>query len=280
MADEIQSRQPRGDEAQLFREYNDELLRTVRRAVDTSPEVVEDACAFAWAKFLRNQPDRDRNWRGWLFRVAQREAWVLDRARRETVHFRGAVQDDADRGVPEPADPRDVVDTWEDLDDALSLLSRLPIRQQRLVMLRALGLRYSDIGEVTGDSYTRVNALLVRADRRIRSEMARQETERRNPIERLDRLERLEAEPPSWLVSRIGRPPRLGGHSVAELLAWRAAALAIDDYRREHKPDLPAGGTEHRPASVVAQRAWALTATTIRRLELLRGSEQRLEHER
>ena len=37
----------RGDEADLFRDFNDELMRRVRGAVYTTPEVVEDACAVA-----------------------------------------------------------------------------------------------------------------------------------------------------------------------------------------------------------------------------------------
>src|SRR5687768_12511510 len=74
----------RGDETELFRLYNDELLRSISQSVGyTTPQVVEDACSFAWAKFLQCQPDRDKNWRGWLFRTAQREVWVLEGRLRE-----------------------------------------------------------------------------------------------------------------------------------------------------------------------------------------------------
>src|SRR4051812_4461475 len=80
MADRDSHPQARGDEAELFRAFNDELVRSVAGSVRaSSPHVIEDACAFAWAKFLERQPDRDRNWKGWLFRVAQRESWRLDR---------------------------------------------------------------------------------------------------------------------------------------------------------------------------------------------------------
>jgi DNA-directed RNA polymerase specialized sigma24 family protein len=65
-----------GDEAELFRQFHATLMRSVARAVGTSTsEVVEDACAFAWAAFLEHQPARDRNWRGWLYRTAERQAW-------------------------------------------------------------------------------------------------------------------------------------------------------------------------------------------------------------
>lgn len=50
---------PRGDEAALFDAYSEALLRNVANAVDAStPEVIEDACAYAWAAFLEHQPDR------------------------------------------------------------------------------------------------------------------------------------------------------------------------------------------------------------------------------
>jgi hypothetical protein len=61
----------RGDEDELFRAYNHVLMRLIGAAVRVSAEqTVEDACAFAWAKFLESQPDRDHNWKGWLFRIS------------------------------------------------------------------------------------------------------------------------------------------------------------------------------------------------------------------
>src|SRR5215212_3944993 len=81
MPDEHKPQQ--GDEADLFRSYNDTLMRRVRSAVRSSPEVVEDACAIAWAQFLRHQPDRNRAWRAGLFTTAERTAWILDAQRRE-----------------------------------------------------------------------------------------------------------------------------------------------------------------------------------------------------
>src|SRR5919202_6485508 len=80
MAGERGRRDARGDEAELFEAYHEQLLRGVAASVDAPRELIEDACVFAWAQFLEHQPDRDRNWRGWLFRVAQREAWALNRA--------------------------------------------------------------------------------------------------------------------------------------------------------------------------------------------------------
>src|ERR1700754_1164834 len=90
MADSGQHAPARGDEAELFRECNDELVRLVAGNVGCrTRDVIEDACSFAWAEFLRYQPSRERNWRGWLYRTAQRQAWLLAREERETLPLSG-----------------------------------------------------------------------------------------------------------------------------------------------------------------------------------------------
>src|SRR5215210_4378324 len=100
MADDPKPQQ--GDEAELFALYNDALMRGVAGVVRTSHETIEDACSIAWAQFLRHQPDRDRGWRAWLFRTAQREAWHLDRERREARSLDAEPGDPA--RAPEPSD--------------------------------------------------------------------------------------------------------------------------------------------------------------------------------
>src|SRR3954454_8855850 len=97
----------RGDEDELFRAYNHDLMRSIATAVHVSAEqTVEDACAFAWAKFLETQPDRGRNWKGWLFRTAQRQAWLLEQRRDEQ-------RCDGLRIPPDPAGARDAIELCE-----------------------------------------------------------------------------------------------------------------------------------------------------------------------
>src|SRR4051812_45479358 len=136
----------RGDEADLFREYNDELLRTVAQAVGYStPQLIEDACSFAWAKFLQCQPDRDGNWKGWLFRTAQREGWRLDARSRESRSLSGDVFDEdrlleaSTRGRPDP------FEIQLDVNEAFEILEHVPERLRRIALLRALGMRHKDI---------------------------------------------------------------------------------------------------------------------------------------
>ena len=54
---------------------NHELVKLIERDVRAAPEDVEDACSYAWIQFFRYQRDRERNWKGWLYRTAQRETW-------------------------------------------------------------------------------------------------------------------------------------------------------------------------------------------------------------
>ena len=60
---------PAGDEAQLFRTRPRRRLELVARDVTARPEVIEDACAFAWLELVARQPERT-NIMGWLRVVA------------------------------------------------------------------------------------------------------------------------------------------------------------------------------------------------------------------
>src|SRR5215213_8490367 len=121
MADEPKPQQ--GDEAELFELYNDELMRRVGRVVRTSPEIIEDACSIAWAQFLRHQPDRNREWRAWLFRTAQREAWILDAKRRDMRPF----EDESGHAirVAEAIDERDAFRQRDELEAAVDVIAQL-----------------------------------------------------------------------------------------------------------------------------------------------------------
>ena len=89
------------------------MARSVRAS---SPQVIEDACSFAWAKFMEHQPDRDRKWKGWLFRVAQRESWRLER---EAGHHVPTRDTGYEPGTWVVVDPRDQYAIRDDIDDVL-----------------------------------------------------------------------------------------------------------------------------------------------------------------
>jgi hypothetical protein len=102
-------------------------------------------------------------------------------------------------------------------------------------MLRALGLSHRDIGQLTGDSPTRVGQLVRRGHFGV-GEIQDRAAQADTPLPpRAQRLRDLEREPPAWLVDVIGGRPRSirkrSQHSN-ERRGWRRAALALDDYRR------------------------------------------------
>jgi DNA-directed RNA polymerase specialized sigma24 family protein len=234
MADNTPFPPARGDETALFRDFNAELMRTVAGAVGTSsPHVVEDAVAHAWTRFMQYQPDRSRNWRGWLFRVAQHEAWTLEAAQRDHASL-----DEHDRherrstGVLSQAHDPHVTNI--EVGEAFEILDRLPERLRRVALLRALGMRHKDISELTGDSPARVGQLIFRANVRIYEVLEERARQQPDLPPRAKRLAELEERQPAWLTEEIGRPPRMRRQKPGfpELRrSWRRAALALDDLR-------------------------------------------------
>jgi RNA polymerase sigma factor (sigma-70 family) len=249
MADRDSRPPARGDDAELFRAFNHELVQSVARSARvSSPQVIEDACAFAWAQFMERQPDRDRNWQGWLFRVAQRESWRLDRERSQDVPLRTY---ELEPGTWLAVDQRDHYAIRDDLEDAFSILERLPPRLQQVALLRALGMRHREVGEITGDSPVRVGQLIARANLEIYEVLGERSHETEHVSPRAQRLWELERDQPSWLTERIGRTPRASRRSIAQSeqrRSWRRAALALDDYRSALGPERFDDASDERPA--------------------------------
>ncbi|MGH2944915.1 MAG: sigma-70 family RNA polymerase sigma factor [Solirubrobacteraceae bacterium] len=258
------SRVPRGDEADLFRAFNPHFVRIVQRRTNTSPDIVDDACAFAWQQFMRYQPDRDRNWRAWLVTTAEREAWRLHGVEANHVGF--LITDDEGRQGPihEPADPHDPLAIRMRLREALQALGRVPDRRRQVKALHVTGFSYDEIGERLDLSYTRVNRLITEANAVIREEQGRSAAVNPDQSARAARLDELERTSPRWLVGAIGRRPAATAEPAA-LLAWRRAALAIDDYRRRHGQQLGDAPLGDRPPDRDAARAFDLATAAIRR---------------
>ena len=142
-----------GDEGTLFSRFAERLVRVVRRAVNTTPEIVEDACSFAWAQLVRCQPRRETIF-NWLCTVAIREAIRLDRAERRLVTL---------DEVTEPIAPVDAFEQWEDVTEAMDFLMRMPDRKRRIYLLHALGYTYAQIAELEGATLKTIDRQLARA---------------------------------------------------------------------------------------------------------------------
>jgi DNA-directed RNA polymerase specialized sigma24 family protein len=282
MADPHRFPPARGDEAELFHDFNDRLMRAVARsAYCTTPHTLEDACAFAWTEFMRRQPDR-ANCHGWLVVVAKREAWRIERER-----F------DSERHVPVPIDqieraddaisPVEEVEIRHDVGEAFGVLAELRPRLQRVALLRALQFTKPEIAAITGDSVGRVDKLVSSASARIQQILAARLPQRQQPAPRAERLWSLENEPPDWLADRIGGPPRLSrknGGTIEMRRAWRRAAIALDDFRQAIGID---GFESHglaRPLAPALQVVHAKALNAIDQYESLREPERGSTRER
>lgn len=217
----------RGDEERLFERYDKRLRRITQVTVNTSPDIVDDACAFAWMKLLTHQPRRETAF-AWLKVVARNEAWRLhglsrrfDPLGHEATNAAAVREQPAVRGRPETA---------QGMIELKERLAELPARQREIVFLNAAGWRYQDIAEREGISTTRVNQLLASASARMR-EMDVREHDVTSP--RGSRLRRLEEQPPKYLVASIGPSPRPHRkHGNEELRReWKRLAMSIEDFR-------------------------------------------------
>ena len=147
------------------------------------------------------------------------------------------------------------------------MIGKLPLRLQRIALLRALGFSHQAIGSLAGDSKARVHALAGQANRRIAEPLVERSRSGEAWTPRAERLWQLEHAPPKWLLERIGRPvlvrDRAPSPSVRRL-AWRRAAIALDDLRKAAGAsrfddiwERPPGERQLRRLHAVARRAVA-----------------------
>ena len=222
MSDDV-PRPQQGDEHELFVKYADKLHAHVKRTVRTTPEIIDDACAFAWMKLVSNQPDRATIF-PWLSVVARNKAIELDRMSHRTLGIDAILLAETlvsrDRGAS----------TKQGLLEVEERLSQLNPRQRAMVFLQAAGWRYSEIAEDMGVSQSRVNGVLVQAREKFR-QMDLREMEPTGP--RARRLRAIEASPPQYIVASIGRQPRVNRRTGGEQLRreWKRLVLQIEDYR-------------------------------------------------
>jgi len=258
-----------GDEPDLYLEFNRQLVARVSNVVIAPREDVEDACAFAWVQFFRYQPERDQNWHGWLFRTAQREAWRLTAIRNRDRPLISTAQDREQID----SDPAVRLQFRENFGEAMAELKQLPKPMREVVFVASQVRRHRDVGEILDMPESRVGYLLAAAAAALR-EAAERRTERDRPVAspRAAHLRELEDAPPEWLIEAIGRPPARDKNASASILAWRRAALAIDDYRCDHGWHSPHEGLGPKPTDDLnARRAHERAQQAIERVSTERA---------
>ncbi len=184
--------------------------------------------------------------------MAQREAWRL---RAQSWKERELVNAD---GVQfETADPHDHYAERLEFQAALQELRKLPPRLQQVVLIRSQVWKHDDVAEIMGISRPRVAQLLIDAGVRV-AELNEQRHDAERPVAspRAARLRELEDDPPAWLTNAVGTRPGRSKSSSGVVLAWRRAALVIDDYRRVGCHSAPEDAIGLMPAEPAARRAY------------------------
>jgi RNA polymerase sigma factor (sigma-70 family) len=149
---------------ELFARYHDVIRKHVQGVVNTSAENVEDACMFAWTKFLSIERDQIKDARSWLATLAIHEAFKLDSRARRT---RPLVNKEDE--VVDIADPRDELAAALLLADAGDVVkaASLSARQAQILGLHAAGFTYEEISAQTGDSRRTIERQLLRARHKL-----------------------------------------------------------------------------------------------------------------
>jgi RNA polymerase sigma factor (sigma-70 family) len=159
---------PRGDEEALYRAHHSRLLRLIADDVSARPQVIEDACAFAWAELLARQPDRT-SIVGWLRVVARREAIRLAQCDRLTVQMSALDSRPALHRGRSTSCPRGSASDRGEALEALEALVGLPERKRTFLTLKVAGYSYDEIAAELGVSWLTVNRQLVRARGAVRA---------------------------------------------------------------------------------------------------------------
>jgi RNA polymerase sigma-70 factor (ECF subfamily) len=170
-----------GEHAALFRRFHRELYDTIRAGTSSSDELVEDACQHAWLQLQRRSPGSIENIPAWLTVTARRQLYKLsERERREVSLDRLAADargESASEFVLKPrVDTASIPERLAEQRYDLSLLTRLPERQQRILLLRAAGLSHEEIAAQLKITTRTVERQLEKARATLRK--LRRDTER------------------------------------------------------------------------------------------------------
>jgi RNA polymerase sigma factor (sigma-70 family) len=153
--------------------HADSLLRTARRhsiCIDDAQDAYQHAMEIFMRQAHRLDPARAA---GWLHVVVKREAQALRSARQELLTST-AIDLDGREAADQPT-PEERLLSFDMVSRSAEALKRLKPHELRALWLRAQGHSYSEIGAITGWSYTKINRCLTEG--------------RRTFLERYDRIE-------------------------------------------------------------------------------------------
>jgi RNA polymerase sigma factor (sigma-70 family) len=166
LENEMTGQAGRGRVHDLYNDLQPQLVRILVSNLQAPEWIVDDACQTAWGSLLEHRetvfPGGEL---GWLSTTATRVALRLLRGEQLTDSLEeppAPAQLDALR-VLEPGPARSF-----ELRERLAEVKRLPVRQQRLVMLHGFGYEYDEIAAATGETRRAIARQLTRARKRLR----------------------------------------------------------------------------------------------------------------
>ncbi len=145
--------------SELVEKHGSRILRIARRYSDSSADA-DDAYQRALEKILTKAPTDDiERLIGWAMTVVRNEALMI--RRRERSRKTMSLEDGAPIVGSDVDGPGELVLEREQLDHGREALGRMHPDQARCLLLRADGLGYPEICEITGFSYPKVNRCLT-----------------------------------------------------------------------------------------------------------------------
>lgn len=150
----------------LYRALAPKLDRIVRRDVRAADGVIEDACQFAWSRFVSRADDVRREAAlAWLTKTAMHEAFKLARRSRRDISLDATLERTGEQVLCERGSAADEVVERRARFDAIASLS---VRQRQLVWMQGLGFSYAEMALQTGCTPRTVERQLLRAKQRLR----------------------------------------------------------------------------------------------------------------
>jgi RNA polymerase sigma-70 factor, ECF subfamily len=152
--------------AVLWRDANPALLRYLRVL---APENAEDIAAETWVHVVRGLArftGDEAAWRAWLFTTARRR--LLDLARLRKRHPAEPLDEVSAAQLPNAPDAAQLALDNIATESALALLSRLPLPQAEVIMLRVVaGLDTDAVAVILGKSPGNVRVMAHRGLKRL-----------------------------------------------------------------------------------------------------------------
>jgi RNA polymerase sigma factor (sigma-70 family) len=155
---------------ELLARHGSQVLATARRYAAT-PEDAEDAYQRSLEILLTKAPTtREEELLPWLRTVVKHEAFALRRQRERLTPVSGDGEP-VERST-HPTATHEQAERYERLRQGAEALRRLKPQEIRCLVLKARGLSYREICEVTGFTYTKVNRCLTEGRQALARQLA------------------------------------------------------------------------------------------------------------